>query len=160
MLQWVILPLFWKSNSVWNTVGQCIFLLPLTGLFHTYMDYFAAMLWKASSVLEYQKSTLLSLQPSWLKSPFFPLALPTLCRQSGMPIFRFLSSLSQIALLFLSLSHKGEKVKRKKLELLLRSGVKAFSCSAPCPVSLLSPFFWAGVKTISLWEQRAWHFQV
>lgn len=67
-----------------------------------------------------------------------------------MHIFLFPCSLSQIALLFLCLSGKGEKMKRKMLELLLRSGLKAFSCSAPCPVVPLSFFFWAGVKTVSV----------
>lgn len=71
---------------------------------------------------------------SLLQSPFFA---DSQARTSSQALFLK----SQTALLFLSLSGKGEKGKRKKLELLLRSGVKAFLAlhHVMCP---LFPLLW------------------
>lgn len=125
--------------------------MSLTALFHIHMDYFLEGI-KCTVVPEIHFAVF-----SALKTSFFPLALPILCRQSGMHIFLFPSSLSQIALLFLSFSEEGEKWKRKKLQVLLRSGVKAFLALHPVLCSL-STFLWAGVKIVSLYKTyKTWY---
>lgn len=101
---------------------------------------------------------LLSFQPSWLKIPFFPLVLPTL--QTIRHVHCPLSKISFPNSTIISLSQEKMKSKKQKAKAPAEEwweGLFLF-----CTVSYgpsFSLLLGGSQDHLSLWEQRAWHFQ-